>query len=296
MATKEQKLGPVKADERRKYLAGLNSDVECDCPRAQTARFVWDLLPAVQEPAMGRAKGQDVSSFPAGLPLTREAFEAWFDTVYEIALRGAFYAKATPACSVGIGRRGRNDVITSDPSATRREVKHDTLSIAVELVYTAASPRNPILGKKYECVEHLAHSLRKLADGHAHRRLRVERKAERLAPSPIRSGVKEKTANAVPETAEDSPSPVRFIPKYVAYEKVSCPACHRADVPLTTRRCPDCSVLVPHGARVQLRDEARERLWARALVAVESQSAATRMTPGSASLSSCSRLVTSSES
>ena len=141
------------------------------------------------------SEGEGVKmAFPAGLPLTREAFEAWFDTVYEIALRGAFYSKLAPACGVGIGRRGWNDVVTSDPAATRREAKHEALSSAVELVYTDGEKKNPILGRRYNSVEHLAHTLRKVADGHAHRRLRIERQVAWLTPSPLVSGIQEKPA------------------------------------------------------------------------------------------------------
>jgi len=215
--------------------------------------------------------------FPIGLPLTREDFETWFDDVYAIALRGAFRAKLTPACGVGIGHRGWNDVVTSNPSATRRETKHDALSSAVELVYVAKENKNPILGHRYNSVEHLAHTLRKVADGHAHRHLRVEKKVARLAPSPLRSGVQGKTANVVATTAENSAPVVRFVPKYVAYEKVPCPVCHHAEVALTTRRCPGCGVMVPHGATIQLPSEARGRLWVRALTETRRGAAAGRL-------------------
>ena len=143
----------------------------------------------------------------------------------------------------------------------------------MELVYTTER-NNPILGRCYEDVDHLAHALRKVADGRARRHRRAEERAARQVPNPVMSGLREKTVSVIPDTADHDAPQLRFVSKHVAYEDVLCPACHTAMVQLMTRKCPGCQVMIPHGAEVRLPDVARERLWTRAVAQARRKAAA----------------------
>ena len=221
----------------------------------------------------GRHKTESLHTsrpFPAGQKFTREMFDAWIDVIYPLALRGAFSAQPktfagaeVPWTSNAASDRDRHR-FSGHVNNAWAEAKHDALARAMELVYEAPVPENPILGREYTSVEHLGHRFRKVANGC----VRSQHRAE--APSIVTSakGITSKIEAAIPDFAEAESQTARFKAKYLAYEIARCPVC-AGEVPLKTRRCVACGVAIPQGAEIELTsDTGYQRLWERAAAPV----------------------------